>query len=743
MGIHTGPVYRIDDINASRNVAGGGINIAQRVMDCGGAGHILVSKASADVLREVSAWRESLHDIGEREVKHGVRVHLYSLHTDKIGNASSPSKLARARKATGQRRWRRLVVGGVAAAVVAGVVLWLVLFAHRAPALTIKDTIVLADFDNRTGDPVFNDTLKQALRIGLEQSPFLNVVSERKVGQVLKLMNREPGQRVAGEIARDICRRVGSKAMVAGSIASLGNQFVVGLDAVNCNTGESLVAEQVRASGKEEVLKALDGAAASMRSKLGESLRSVQKFAAPLEKVTTSSLEALQAYSMGVKVRSDKGDAEALRYFKEAIDLDANFALAYDVLGTSYANLGEMGPSSWNLTKAYDLRRRVSERERYRIAHRYHALATGDLDQARDDCEIWARTYPQDSTAVANLATTSMVLGEWEQTLPLSQHQFSMPPPSVIGYVVLAMNYLGLGRLNEAQATLDESQAKGLDYVYTRLYRYHVAFVRGDAAAMRQELTAAPRIRDAENWLTFAESNTEAYYGRLRAASELSRRAINTARVDSKEIAALWQSVVAVRDVELGHAASAQREASASLAIGGNESKLLAAIALARAGDTATVISLADELNRDRPHDTIVQNYCLPVIRAALSLRAHDGAKALEQLQPAQRYELSLFPRPLGLGMLYPPYLRGEAYLAQQNPLAAAVEFRKLIDHGGIVVNFPLVPLARLGLARAYALQGDTAKARNAYQDFLTLWKDADPDIPVLKQAKAEYAKLK
>src|ERR1700687_1432327 len=637
--------------------------------------------------------------------------------------------------------WKFITSAGILVAIVVAVVAFL--HTHRATALTEKDTIVVADFENKTGDPVFDDTLKQALVVDLEQSPFLNVLSDRKVAATLRLMGRSPEQPLTGEAARELCQRVGSKAMLAGSISNLGNQYIIGLNAINCSTGDTLVAEQARASGKGEVLKSLDNSASAIRTKLGESLASVQKFATPIEEATTSSLEALKAYSMGRRVWNAKADAAALPYYQRAVELDPNFALAYRAMAAAYTSLGQATRASGNAKKAFDLRKRMSERERYAIDTYYYSWGTGDLEKANQVYELWKQSYPRDYLPFLNLGDNYMRLGQWQRALRDTEDSLRREPNAAISNSNLAVMQLALNQTDEVKTTLEQARAHNIDTYFLRLALYQTAFLRGEQETMQQQLAwAAGRPRE-ENWLLSAQSDTEAYFGRLAKAREFSQRAIDSAlHADAKETAALWQVNAALREAEFGNAGSARHDAMAALAlVPGRDIRSVAALSLARAGDAAEAKKLDNSLNRDFPQDTLMQGYWLPTIRAAIELNAKNPAKAIALLKTAGPYELGQC-EPFQLGMLYPVYVRGQAYLLAHQGKEAAAEFQRMIDHRGIVLNFPLGALAHVGLARASALQGDTARARTAYQDFLTLWKDADPDIPILQQAKAEYAKL-
>jgi serine/threonine protein kinase/Tfp pilus assembly protein PilF len=608
--------------------------------------------------------------------------------------------------------------------------------------LTEKDTIVLADFTNTTSDPVFDGTLKQALAVDLEQSPFLNILSDRKVGETLRLMGRAPSDRITQEVAKELCLRTGSKAILAGSVSSLGSQYVVGLEAVACGTGDTLAKEQAEASSKEDVVKALGNAASSLRTRLGESLASVQKFNVPIE-ATTSSLEALKTFSMGVTTQRQKGDAEAIPFLRRAIELDPNFAVAYAVLGVTYSNLSQPSLSAENLKKAYEMRERVSEKERLRISAYYYAFVTGELEKEAQTYQLWIQSYPRDDIPHGNLGSNFTTLGQYEKALAETQEAQHLEPNSVISYGNLGQIFLALNRPDDAKAMLDQALARKLDSGGLRLWIYNLAFFRSDPAEMAQQLAWGAGKPGAEDSLLATQSDTEGYYGRLTKARDYSRRAEDSAvRADSKETAALWQVTAALREAEFGNAAAAKQNVGAALALApGRDVRVLSALALARVGDTARAKVMVEQLEKSDPLNTVLKLYWLPTLKAAIELQSGNSAQALVSLETAAPYELGE-PPPFQEGTLYPAHLRGEAYLAAHNSGAAAIEFQKLLGHRGIVINSPLGALARLGLARAYALSGDTAKSRSAYQEFLTLWKDADPDIPILKEAKADYAKL-
>jgi serine/threonine protein kinase/tetratricopeptide (TPR) repeat protein len=609
----------------------------------------------------------------------------------------------------------------------------------KAPPLTEKDTVLLADFVNKTGDPVFDDALKQALTIELSQSPFLNIVSDRKIEETLRLMGQPATQHITPELAREVCLRTGSKATVLGSISSLGSQYVIGLNAVGCSSGDTLASEQRQAAGKRDVLKALGKAAGKLRGELGESLATVEKFDVPVE-ATTPSLEALKAYSMGDKTARRASDTEAIPFYKRAIELDPNFALAYQAMGVSYFNLSQSDLAAENATKAYELRDRVSERERYRISTTYHHAVTGDLEKAIGEYELWSKSYPRDGTPHLNLGVIYQQLGQYDKAVVETKEALQLAPTAT-GYGNLSFEYIALNRLDDAGTILQEAQAKGFDGLYIRGNLYLLAFRRGDKKGMERQLAwAAGRAGDEDAMLS-GQADTDAYYGQLVRARDYSRRASESAlRAGSKEAAALWQAAAGLREAEFGNTAEARKDAEAALSLqSGRDVKLVAALVLARAGDTAKARRLVEQLESTASTDTMLKLYCLPAIHGAIEISKNNPSQGVLDLEAAAPYELG---GTLAFPYLYPIWIRGQAYLAAHNGAAAAVEFQKVIDHPGIVVNQPIGSLAHLGLGRAYTMSGDNLKARASYQNFLTLWKDADPDIPILIAAKSEYARL-
>jgi serine/threonine protein kinase/tetratricopeptide (TPR) repeat protein len=654
--------------------------------------------------------------------------------------SSSAVKVAEVRAA--DRKLWKVVVPAAVVVFVALVAGGLYFRSRPASPLTDRDTIVLADFVNTTGDPVFDDALKQALAVQLGQSPFLNILSDRKVEETLHLMGRPSNERISRDVAGELCVRTGSKAILLGSISNLGGQYVVGIDAVGCSSGDTLAKEQEEAATKQEVLKALGAAATTLRGKLGESLASVQRFDVPVE-ATTTSLEALKALSMGITTHRTKGDAAAIPFMKRALELDPNFAVAYANLGLEYGNLGQASLSAENIRKAYALRDRVSEHEKYRIAALYYSNVTGELEQAIQVYELWAKSYPHDFVPPGNLGNIYLELGQYEKGVAETQEALRLEPNEVVGYVNLASGYLALNRPEDAKKAIEQARERKLDAEELHWTIYQLAFLTSDAAEMeRQVAWAAGKPGDEDLLLSF-QSGTEAYYGRLVKARDFSRRAVDSAvRNDSKETAALWQVNAALREAEFGNTAAAKQGVGAALALApGRDVKLFAALALARIGEIAGAKAIVEELEKNHPSDTMLKVYWLPTIKAAMELNANNSTQAVMFLEAAAPYELGIPPQFL-LGTMYPAYIRGQAQLLAHNGVASAVEFQKFLDHRGIVINFPLGALAHLGLARAYATAGDTGKAKAAYNDFFALWKDADPDIPILKEAKAEYAKL-
>jgi serine/threonine protein kinase/tetratricopeptide (TPR) repeat protein len=674
-----------------------------------------------------------------------MRVELQRLKRDtetgRVPAASSGSVPAVRASGTqaGRRNLWKIAVPSVAVvlALIAG---GLYYRSHRAKPLTYKDTIVLADFDNRTGDAVFDDALKTALGVSLNQSPFLNVLSDDKVAATLKRMARAPESKLTPELAKEVGQRVGSKAYIAGSIASLGSQYVLGLKVVNCQSGDTLAQKQATAANKEKVLDTLGESASKLRGELGESLATVQKFDVSLPESTTSSLEALKAYSMGIVTFNAKGDAASVPFLKRAIELDPNFAMAYARLSDVYSDLNQASLSLEYASKAYQLRDRVSEREKLAISATYFE-ATGELDKAAQIYELISATYPREaSTISSHLGNAYLNLGQFDKALAKFQEGVRLEP-DLAGYINLAAGYTYLNRLEEARSILDQALAQMPDGDFLRINRYSLAFLQGDNAQMEQQLAWASG-KPGEDVLLSMQSDTEAYYGRMSKARDFTRQAVGSAvRSDSKEAAGSWEVNAALREAELGNAALAKQGVAAALALSpGRDVKVIAAFTLARIGEAPRAQTLAKELEKTYPTNTLLKLYWLPSIDAAAEISKGNSSQAIVDLEATAPYELGLTG--MYINYLYPAYVRGQACLLTHDGTAAAAEFQKLLDHKGIVQNFVTGSLAHLQIGRAYAMAGDTAKAIAAYQDFFTLWKDADPDIFILKQAKAEYAKL-
>ncbi|MFZ3191078.1 MAG: protein kinase [Candidatus Sulfotelmatobacter sp.] len=646
--------------------------------------------------------------------------------------------------APGRKLWKVLVPAAVIvlAAAIGGTFLFRsgsAAPASKAAPLTEKDTVVLADFTNTTGDPVFDDALKQALGVQLGQSPFINILSDRRVEETLHLMGRPSNERITRDVARELCIRTGSKAIILGSISNLGGQYVIGIDTVGCSSGDMLAQEQEEAASKQDVLKALGKAVASLRAKLGESLATVQKFDVPVE-ATTPSLEALKAYSMGITTGRTKGDAEAIPFMKRAIELDPNFAMAYVGLAVEYSNLGRASLAADNAKKAYDLRDRVSERERYRISAFYFQYVTGEVEKATEAYELWAKSYPRDMVPHVNLGVIYSALGQYDKAIAETEIQQRLEP-SIVGYGNLAGDYVNVNRLKDARQTLQEAQQKNFDGLTIRADLYSLAFLSGDSAEMERQVAWGAGRPGEEDQMLNIDADTQAYYGHLEKARDLARRASDSAvRSDAKETGAQWLAFQGLREAELGNVAPARQAVTRALALApGRDVKVLSALVLARTGEASQSRTLLESLEKSEPSNSYLKVYWFPVIEASIDMAQQAPDRAIVALEPSLPYELG--GPPPGTTM-YPAYIRGLAYLAQKNGPLAAAEFQKFLDHSGVVQNFLLGSLARLQLARAYAISGDTAKAKASYKDFLTLWKDADPDIPILKEAKAEYAKL-
>ena len=616
-------------------------------------------------------------------------------------------------------------------------------YSRTSAKLTDKDPIVIADFTNTTNDPVFDDALKRALVIQLEQSPFLNVISDEKVAGILKLMNRNTNERLTQQVAREVCLRSNSKAYLSGSIASVGSHYLIGLKAVNCQNGDVIASTDAESENRDSVLKALSQAGSALREKLGESINSITKFNKPLSQVTTSSLEALEAFSQGIRFSYSSDQDAALPYFQRAVQLDPNFARAYAAEGSFYNSHNQASLAIASTKKAFDLRNGVTDRERYYIEGTYYGTVTGELDKAAATYKEWSQAYPNDDVPFNNLGVMYTQVGRFDEALPAVQTGVKLVPNSVNGYGNLVGCYLVLDRFDDAMRAFEESQKQNLDGSYLRSVRYILAFAQRDTAAMNESTTWAAGKPGIEDLFLSAQADTEAFHGRLSKARSLASRAVESAkRSGAPETAAFWAISQAIREVEIGDAAGARQSiANARALSNGRDVELLSSLVYARLGDAAASQKISDRINHDSPVDTLIQGYWLPSIHASLELSHGSAQRAVEILEASQPYDLGQ-PSQFQLSTAYPAYLRGLAYLKAGNPAQAIPQFQKILDHRGAVLNFITYPLAQLGIARAYAASGDTAKARAAYSSFLVLWNDADPNLPLLQQAKSESAKL-
>ena len=674
-------------------------------------------------------------------------------------SASAPTSTTAISSLTSTARLKKfrnilLLSGAVllATALIVGGLFWR---GRGSKPLTDKDTIVLADFANDTGDAVFDGTLKTALSVALGQSPFLSLLSDDKVRATLKLMNRPANTPLTPEVTREVCERAQSKAYVAGSIATLGTQYAVGLKAVNCQSGDTLAEDQVTAASKEKVLSAIDNAAFRLRGEMGESLATVQKFDVPLAQATTSSLEALKAFSLGSKAMGESGVSSALTYNQQAIELDPNFAMAYGAVGNNYVSLGETARANEYYTKAFELRDHASERERLVIVAEYYENVTGEMEKAVHNYQQEIDSYPREFSGYIGLGLAHAALGQYEQAEKATRQALRMTPNRISVYANLANCMLGLQRIDEARQLIHEAQARKLDDAIVHLALYIIAFIQSDSSAMAEEHKWFAERPEYDNYGLALDSDTEAYAGHLRKSRDLSTRAVESAvRADQKEVGATYRGNTAVLEAAYGNAAAARQAANQTLSLSTASlgATAEAGLAFAMAGEPARAQELAQELEQRFPLDTQAHSLWLPAIRAQLALNKKNSSSALDALQAALPFEFGNLAFTNNLSCLYHTYLRGQAYLEAKQGNAAALEFKKILGHSGIVSNCWTGALAHLGVARANALQAkssqgadaDAARVRAlaAYKDFLTLWKDADPDIPILKQAKAEYSKL-
>lgn len=672
-----------------------------------------------------------------------IRADLQRFRRDTDSHRAGAST-KRGAKTHGAQHWRVIVP---AAAVVLALCVAGFFYLRGAPKLSDKDTIVLADFTNSTGDPVFDGTLRQGLTVQLEQSPFLSLVPEDRVQQTLRMMSQPRDAPLTPQLAREVCLRTASAAVLEGSIASLGSQYVLGLRAENCRTGKVLDDEMVQAAKKEDVLNALSQMASKFRARVGESLATVQQHDVPLEEATTSSLEALQAYSMGWKTNFSAGVEAGLPFFKRAVEIDPKFAMGYAALALYAGASGESDLATESIRKAYDLRERASDKERFFITAYYHGRGTGNQEKALQTCEQWAQVYPREWSAHTMLTGfVCPVLGRYEKGVEEGRKSIELVPDAYTGYYLLACNFIYLDRLADVEDVLRRTSERKFENSFLAHLRFDLAFLKGDSAGMQREVGAAQGKPGAEDVISDRQAFALAYTGRMQEARKWSQSAITLAQqAGHRERAALFKTRAALWEAFFGNFSMAKKTAMAALALAKNrEDRYGAALVLAMAGDAAQAQSLADDLERDFPEDTSVRFYYLPTVRASLALNHGDTSKAIEFLQANAPFDLGV-PRSATFayfGALYPVYVRGHAYLSARQGAEAAREFQKIVDHPGITVGDAFSVLAHLDLARAYALTKDTATARAKYQEFFTLWKDADRDVPILIEAKREYARL-
>jgi len=667
---------------------------------------------------------------------------------EREGDSAGAAKTKKAGAGTVDRKRWGVVVA--AAVVVPALVLAGYLHFHRAPKLTDKDTIVLADFANATGDPVFDDTLRQGLEVQLEQSPFLSLISDDRIQQMLRLMAKPAEARLTPEVAREICQRTGSAAVLDGSIASLGTQYVLTLRAKDCRNGDVLDEEQVQAGRKEDVLNALSHIASRFRARVGESLSTVKSHDIPLAEATTPSLEALKAYSAGWQVSFSSGSAAAIPFANRAIEIDPDFASAYALIGRFYGDIGESVLSANNTSKAYQLRARATDQEKFFIAVNYDLEVTGNLERAQQTCDLWIQAYPRAWLPHGLLSGgVYPALGKYERATEEAKIAIGIDPEFSIGYINLAVSDVALDRWAEAENALRRAFDRKLEVPDFVVERYVIGFLKDDKAAMERETSLAQEEPGVDDWMSNSEGFVLAYSGHLEEARKMSRTAADFAsKAGRRDTEALYETDGAVREALFGNVSEARQRAGDALELSkSRDVQYGAGFALALSGDSLRSQALADNLSQRFAQDTRVRFTYVPTLRALIALNHGEPSKAIESLQTAIPYELGIPTEGgseflLGAGNLYPAYVRGLAYLAARQGRKAAAEFHKILDHRGIVISDPVGALAQVQLGRAYVLAGDKDNARTAYGDFLTLWKAADLEVPILKQAKAEHAKL-
>ncbi|MBS1788066.1 MAG: protein kinase [Acidobacteria bacterium] len=628
----------------------------------------------------------------------------------------------------------------VALAVVALLVMALIVFSKRTPALTEKDTVLLADFVNTTGDTVFDGTLKQALAVQLEQSPYLSIFPEQQARQTLRLMNRKPDEKLTPEAAREICQRNGIKAMLGGTIAPLGSHFVLTLEAMNAATGEVIARQLAEADSKEQVLKTLGEAATELRGKLGESLSSIQKFDKPLEQATTSSLDALKAYSQGMDLKLSGKEEASLPFFHRAVELDPNFARAWADLATAAFNDDSYEQAAQFSEKAYNLRDRVSEHEHFYIAQQHLYFVVGDLENRMEVLELWRRTYPRDFLPPSLLSTGYTIAGQFDKSLEETRASLELNPKNAVAFNNQAYHLVNLNRFDEALTIIQQAVAQKIDGYTTHAALHAIAFIRGDAAEVERQVEWA-KGKPFEPYLLAEHAATAGAAGQMRQSREFTRRATGMLEGKDNEVAGRWAFISALREAAYGNCQQATKDAAKSISLVRNRWQLsAAAVALAMCGEAVRAETIADEQARRFPQDTAINTLFRPGVLAAIEISRNNPRRAIELLEQPRRYELGSF------GFLWPAYLRGLAYLQLRAGREAETEFRKLIDHQGFVINNNVSPpysLAQLGLARALTLTGDSAKTSQAYQTLFDMWKDADADLTALRAAEQEYQRWK
>ena len=668
----------------------------------------------------------------------------FEIRTDLVrANQHSTEVVANGSEA---KRPRSVIAVAMAGLVLATASIGGYIYLHRTPRLTEKDRIVLGEFNNKTDDTVFDDTLRQGLRVQLQQSPFLSLVSDQRIHQTLRLMGRQPDTRLDPDVAREICERTASTAVVDGSLGRIGDQYVLGLRAITCRSGDLLDEEQVQVANKEGVLNALTQIASKFRARAGESLGTIRQHEMPLREATTRSLEALKAYSTARNIAFSKGPGEVIPLLQRAVTIDPDFAMAHAFLGRMYADVWETVLSEKSITRAYELRRRTSDREQFFITQQYDSQVTRNLEKSQQDSELWAQMYPRDVEPHNMLSAVYQVMGRYETSAREGQAAIERDPLFTPGYINLGWAYIFLERPADAMRTVESAYARKLDSPELLLMRYYIAFVQGEQAGMQRTVALATDKSGAQDWMSHAQSSVLGYAGRLRQANDMSRLAVEFAR-DGKqdERAALYEAAAGVREGFFGNVPEARRHAAAASALSnGRDVEWGVALASALSGDFTRSQSLASDLETRFPEDTCVVRTYVPVLRALFALSQRNTQKAIDLLQTAAPFELGVPGSWSGFfGNLYPVYFRGVTYLAADRGADAAAEFEKILSHPGIMFSDPALAMARLQLGRAWAMAGDKAKADAAYRDFFAVWKGADADVPMLKQAKTEYARLR